>query len=167
LHFSLLDFFHLECLQMRPYVSYFLLIGAALFSSGCGEGGPSVASVSGTVTYQGQPVADAMVTFIPEKGTPGNGQTDASGKYTISTRGKNGAVLGLNKVTVTKMTTDGPAMPANPTPEDMRKAAEASARMSQTESQLPSKYGTAFSSGLTATVTSDESANVFDFDLTD
>lgn len=152
---------------MRRHVSCFLLIGAFLFSSGCGEGGPSVASVSGTVTYQGQPVADAMVSFIPEKGAPGNGQTDASGKYTISTRGKNGAVLGLNKVTVTKMTTDGPAMPANPTPEDMRKAAEASARMSQTESQLPSKYGTAFSSGLTATVTSDESANVFDFDLTD
>lgn len=152
---------------MRRFVLGLLLGGVVLCSGGCGEGGPSVVAVSGTVTYQGQPVADAMVTFIPEKGSPGTGQSDASGKYTISTRGRNGAVLGLNKVTVTKITTSGPAMPANPTPEDMRKAAEESARMSQAESQLPSKYGTAFSSGLTATVSSDESANVFDFDLED
>ena len=114
------------------------------------------------------PVENAQVTFIPEAGAPGIGQTDAAGKYTISTRGKNGAVLGANKVTVTKISTAASTMPANPTPEDMMKAAqEANAPTTKSEQMLPNKYGTAFSSGLTAEVTTDESANVFDFELTD
>lgn len=151
---------------MQRYLVIVGLLGLIL-GAGCGDGGPSVASVTGTVTYRGEPVGDALVTFIPEEGTPGNGTTDAAGKFTISTRGKPGAVLGLNKVTITKISTTGPKMPENPTPDDMRKAAEESARMSQSKSMIPDKYGTAFSSGLTATVTSDGAANVFTFDLTD
>lgn len=147
------------------------LVTAALLivsMAGCGDGGPSVYPVTGTVTYNGAPVENAQVTFIPEAGAPGIGQTDAAGKYTISTRGKNGAVLGANKVTVTKISTAASTMPANPTPEDMMKAAqEANAPTTKSEQMLPNKYGTAFSSGLTAEVTTDESANVFDFELTD
>jgi hypothetical protein len=134
---------------------------------GCGSGGPAVYPVSGTVTYNGAPVDNAQVTFIPENGAPGMGQTDASGKYQIATRGQDGAVVGLSKVTITKISSSGPAMPANPTPEDMIKAAEAAKGKQQTEMMLPDKYGTAFSSGLTAEVTSNESTNVFDFSLTD
>lgn len=149
--------------RFAVFYAVLLFLGVA----GCGTDGPAIYPVSGTVTYNGAPVENAQVTFIPENGSPGTGQTDASGKYQISTRGKDGAALGLNKVTIVKMSSAGPAMPANPTPEDMIKAAEAAKGKQQTEMMLPDKYGTAFSSGLTADVKTDQAANVFDFSLTD
>jgi len=44
--------------------------------------------VTGTVTMEGAPVADAVVSFTPEKGADGLaacGRTDAKGVYTLST----------------------------------------------------------------------------------
>ena len=52
--------------------------------AGCGSGGPPTGSVSGKVTYNGQPLTTGVVTFINEKaGIGASGELDASGNYRI------------------------------------------------------------------------------------
>jgi hypothetical protein len=78
-----------------------------LFLVGCGgKGGPEL-PVSGIVTLDGQPVANAMVRFMPDKDTDpsstGFGQTGSDGKFVITGgQGKKGLVAGRYKVTVNK-----------------------------------------------------------------
>jgi hypothetical protein len=61
-------------------------------------------AVSGTVKEKSQPLANAVVTFLPTGdtfGQGGHGVTDAEGKYTITgTRGEKGIAPGEYKVTV-------------------------------------------------------------------
>ena len=57
----------------------FTLLGACL--AGCG--GPGVCEVSGTVTYDGQPVKQGGITFTPSDGnSPTAGATIKDGRYT-------------------------------------------------------------------------------------
>jgi hypothetical protein len=53
--------------------------------TGCG--GPNAASVSGTITLDGKPLPTANVSFYPDGGAnaPAYGQSDASGRYSLST----------------------------------------------------------------------------------
>ncbi len=52
--------------------------------SGCGPGGPPTGSVSGKVTYKGQPLTTGVVTFINEKaGSGASSDLDPSGSYHI------------------------------------------------------------------------------------
>lgn len=71
---------------------------------GCGGGGgkdrPKLAPAAGVAKFKGTPIADASVTFYPEKGPPAVGRTDKDGKFTIKMNGQLGAVVGKNKVTV-------------------------------------------------------------------
>jgi hypothetical protein len=128
---------------------------------GCGGSG-NLKPASGIVKYKGQPIAGANVTFISDAGI-GTGTTDDSGKYTILTNGKPGANAGMNKVTISKTSSSGSTMPANPTPEDMAKMAK-SGQMPQVKAELPAKYSIPEASGLSADVGSKET---FDFELTD
>jgi hypothetical protein len=82
------------------------LIG--LITVGCG-GGSKVAPVSGAVTLDGKPLANAHIAFQPEatKGSQNAGVgsyavTDASGKYTLQTfdNDKPGAVVGTHRVEI-------------------------------------------------------------------
>jgi predicted small lipoprotein YifL len=79
--------------------------------SGCGGGGPSDApgtsSVSGTVTLDKKPLADAMVLFTPtEGGRPAVGTTDKNGKYTLQySTSARGAVPGSYTVEIRTETT--------------------------------------------------------------
>lgn len=59
----------------------FLSLSALLFSAGCG-GGPSEYTVSGTVTFDGQPVDQGEIRFMPAdgQGTPYAGPI-AGGKF--------------------------------------------------------------------------------------
>jgi hypothetical protein len=84
-----------------------LVLGvAALLALGCG--GKKFAPVSGKVTLNGQPLANAHVNFQPvaEKGAAvagvgSNGQTDAGGQFTLKTdAGQNGALVGKHKVRI-------------------------------------------------------------------
>lgn len=66
-----------------------LLLGVAAFI-GCGqERLPGLVPASGIVTYQGDPIADAWVTFVPSQ--PGSSQraassvTDGQGHFTMTT----------------------------------------------------------------------------------
>ena len=65
---------------MKTY--YALLLLCAL---GCGGGGADRASVAGTVTYEGQPIAAGSIAFIPVDAASGPtaGATIENGRYTI------------------------------------------------------------------------------------
>ena len=84
------------------------LVLMGLVGAGCG-GGAKAVPVSGVVTLDGKPLANAHVAFQPEA-TKGNqnpgvgsyGTTDASGKYTLQTfdNDKPGAVVGTHRVEI-------------------------------------------------------------------
>jgi hypothetical protein len=75
----------------------------ALFSLliGCGDGGPELASVKGVVTLDGQPVPNAVLTFVPQQGSPSYGRTSREGNYELMfTDVKRGAMLGTHQVSI-------------------------------------------------------------------
>ena len=73
-----------------------------LFASGCGEK-LSLVPVTGSVTLDGQPVADAGVLFQPiERGPAASGTTDALGKFTLQTANRPGAAPTAYRVVITK-----------------------------------------------------------------
>jgi len=79
------------------------LVGLAAMLAGCGGGNRAkLAPVTGTVTQGGQPLADALVMFIPETGVPSGGKTDQAGHFELRYNdGRAGAVPGKHKVSVT------------------------------------------------------------------
>jgi len=91
-----------------------LLIGCALvLALGCNSKAKFV-PVSGRVTLDGKPVANALVTFqpvAPEKSTesPGvgsSGKTNENGEFTLTAAtGENGAVTGKHRVRISVMET--------------------------------------------------------------
>ena len=73
----------------------------AVAVAGCGDRGPTVVKISGTVTRGGQPVKDLSINFIPEKGRTSWGFSDPEGHYTLHyTRDQDGACVGKHKVFV-------------------------------------------------------------------
>jgi len=95
---------------------------------GCGDGAPSVKTVpvSGTVTYNGNPIEGATVTFMQQAEgiRPAGGQTDAQGKFMLKTalggtKMQDGAMEGSFVVTITKsggntLPTGSPALGTDP-----------------------------------------------------
>jgi hypothetical protein len=79
-----------------------LLSGLGLFAfTGCGGNSEGLAPVSGTVTLDGAPLADAEVIFRPQSGRPSFGKTDAGGNYQLRySADKLGALLGRHSVTI-------------------------------------------------------------------
>jgi hypothetical protein len=75
-----------------------LLILILIFAAGCGPTGPTRAEVSGTVTYNGQPVEQGAISFFPAPGVvgPEAGGEIKNGKYFIPR--KTGPVVGKNRV---------------------------------------------------------------------
>lgn len=70
-----------------------------LWLTGCG--GSNVVSVSGTLTYKGKPVTNAIVHFVPQTGRPSMGETDANGQFTLTYDPQTkGAEIGTHKVFV-------------------------------------------------------------------
>jgi hypothetical protein len=84
-----------------------LLVCSVCLVLGCG-GGPEVGSVSGRVTLDGEPLADARVNFQPIGGSGRNagigsyGRTNANGEYslTLIDDSGQGAVVGMHKVMI-------------------------------------------------------------------
>ena len=79
-----------------------IVVFLSLVTIGCGgaKDAPRTAPVSGVVKVNGQPVANPVVTFYPEKGPTGIGVGNEEGAFTIKTNGRNGAPVGKCKVTV-------------------------------------------------------------------
>ena len=117
------------------------------FASGCSDSGPKLHPVSGRVTLDGQPLANAGVMFFPRGSTLGNaciGMTDTNGKYILKPEKRNGtgAPEGEFAVTISKMK-DPPAK---------AKAGEPAAAETGLEETLSAKYWDSAKTILKATV---------------
>ncbi len=123
-----------------------------LLLMGCGgESKPSTVPVTGLVTLNGEPVAEASVTFYPQEGRSASGVTDSSGIFTLTTfEAGDGAIAGKHRVSIGKQSN----VPAGNTPEELAKIKE----------EIPSKYNNAETSGLTADVVAGQDAPI-DFNL--
>ncbi len=118
--------------------------------------------VTGVITYNGEPLADATVKFIPtdSTGSQSYGKTNEKGEYKLQTllgAADAGTTPGEYKVTVDCIET---YETGNMIEENGGEVAETKAR-----SVIPEKYNNAETSGLTATVNPGD--NAIDFDLTD
>ena len=152
-----------RCLTLAVVVAL-----GAIGLAGCGGSTmPKIYPATGTVTWKGEPLADATVSFVPSVGAPSDGKTDAQGKFTIMTNGKPGARAGACKVTVSKFAGAAPSMPAAPKPEDMMKMYEKKKTGEVEKGEIPAKFGRPDTSGLSAEVTTEGAKNVFTFDLKD
>jgi len=88
-----------------------LLAAAAGLAGGCGDGRHQV---SGTVTYDGQPLTHAAVVFTGDTGAVATGFSDDSGRFTLESSGKPGLPAGSYKVSVTKTKIVEGQAPGNP-----------------------------------------------------
>ncbi len=93
-----------ENFDVKQYMrSNALLLGAMLsLITGCGESGPTLTEVQGTVLLDGKPLPNASLEFSPEKkGSPSYGTTDESGRYKLRfDRDRDGAEPGPHKVRI-------------------------------------------------------------------
>jgi len=136
----------------------YLLAACVLMISGCGGGAsdmPPLAKVSGIVNFKDAPLADATVTFYPEKGPVASARTDAKGAYQLRTNGQLGAVIGNHKVTVSSADAGG-----DPPPMDGNEMALAM------KSTLPKKYASPETTDLKVEVPAGGNANLV-LDLTE
>ncbi len=130
-------------------VGLILTVSVSMTIAGCGSGvsdRPDLARVTGTITLDGQPLADANVTFQPAGARASMGTTDALGKYELTyLNDVKGAVVGPNQVMITTARSGADDDPASAVAE-----------------KLPAKYHEQ------STMTADVKAgsNVFDYDLT-
>jgi len=96
-------------------------IGVMVLVAGCGsDEGPERAAVSGTVTVDGEPLAEGAISFLPAEGTEGPtaGGTIEAGKYDIPKA--NGVVVGKNRVQITGNRKTGRKVPDAGKPGSMR-----------------------------------------------
>jgi len=124
-------------------------VGLVALACGCSKSDPSLVPVTGTVTLNDQPLANATVTFIPKDGTPGFGgvgRTDAAGKYTLkgSRDDAPGIPAGEYRVVIGKrLMPDGSEVPANDNTPPMNSPAKES---------VPAAYSSLAATTLSATV---------------
>jgi hypothetical protein len=90
---------HMWCFRktILPWSASLLFVALV----GCGSG-PKVVKVSGILTYKGQPVKDAYIDFVPDKGgRPAVAETDDQGHFEAmyeSTKNQKGITAGKNKI---------------------------------------------------------------------
>ena len=85
----------------RSFLLVFCFAALSVLLAGC-DNSPSMVIVTGTVLFDGRPLADASVDFEPVDGSRGSsGATDASGVYTLQySPTRAGALPGEHKVTI-------------------------------------------------------------------
>lgn len=88
---------------MKPMAFVLLTAALAAFVVGCGgPSGPPTGKVSGKVTLDGQPLADAGIEFLPDNGRPAAARTDKDGNYVLQySASQAGAGLGMHTVRIT------------------------------------------------------------------
>ena len=144
-------------MTMRLWIA--MLVACCAF--GCGGGADTKLDakkrptfpVSGTVTYKGMPVAEAVVTFRSTgmgATVAAAGTTDSSGNFTLTTyKGGDGAVEGKHVVSVIKTVVEG----FDPSYSDVNSPNYGKpAPKTTTKYLVPEKYSSFDKSGLTADV---------------
>jgi hypothetical protein len=124
-----------------------LSVALSMAVVGCGQGGPPMGKVSGTITLDGEPLANADVEFTPQfdGASPSYGDTDANGQYDlVFSRSRKGAWVGKHTVRIMPSLTDANGDDIEPT------------------YKLPARYNA--KSELTAEVP--KGGGTIDFDLT-
>ena len=76
----------------------------ALFLGGCGRSSNvKTYPVTGVVTFKGELLPNAVVSFFPAGGRPASGMTNAQGEFSLSTfKAGDGAMPGMHSVTVSE-----------------------------------------------------------------
>jgi hypothetical protein len=160
-----------------------LVLAGCLLASGCGGGAadaPTLAPADGTVTYKGSAVADASVTFQPEKGPIATGTTDAEGKFTLFTGSEPGATVGngvflvrvVDASNAPMVQTSGGASGGPPNVTEMmmqaqQKQRESKKRPTAAKLTLPAKYADPRTSDLQKSINADGEQNHFELSLND
>jgi len=87
-------------LSRLAVASAFCCAVAAVVLAGCGQDGPERAVVSGTVTYQGKPLEEGQIRFLPVKGTeaPVSGGAIRKGEYRVDAKG--GVPVGTHRIEI-------------------------------------------------------------------
>ncbi len=152
---------------------HLLLVVLCAAIPGCGQdaGDPDLVEVSGTVNYQGKPLAGANVTMVSTTGLLSTGTTTSEGKFKMATGARFGAPIGKAKVGVSKVSASAVNVDvASMKPEDMQKMqieGGGKVKDSTPKSEIPAKYAQPDRSGFVADVVADAKKNVFTFDLVD
>lgn len=140
--------------------------------TGCGDPGIGAVPVSGTITVDGKPMEGVMVVFNPVDGTrAASGRTDAEGKYSLTTEiNGDGALPGEYKISATKHLVEDDDLPKEVDPNDEGSLDNIYSKLDTSKTQksknlIHAQYENPLGSGLSANVTSDESKNVFDWDI--
>lgn len=116
---------------------------------GCGPGGGTPASLSGQVTYDGEPVAEGNIRLMPlgETGGAGGASKITGGSYQIPA--DEGMVAGEYRVVITANRSTGKMVPG----------ADGEGEVEETVPYIPHKYGR--DSELTLTVSAGENSHDF------
>ena len=126
-----------------------LLIALILTTAGCGESGPAMGKVTGTVTVDGKVPPKLMIVFVPKDGgQTSTATTNSEGKYELLGSSTKGAVVGLHTVSITtvreataattdfaNLPSDSPEYAAQGDPSQYKAAA-------QWKELLPERYNT-------------------------
>jgi len=135
-------------------------IVAAIFG-GCGGGdrGPERVVVSGTVTYNGKPVSEGMIRFVPDEKSPvpSAGAPITDGKYKVD--GHGGVPIGTFQIQIEAF-----RIPATPLANRAR-AMPPIGGAAERQQYLPEKYNV--STKLELTIQPGSRAITKNFDLTD
>lgn len=143
------------------------LIAVVAMLAGCGGGAgrPKLVPVSGSVKFNGAPVPNAAITFLPEGSAPRNpfGTTDSEGKFQLTSYDDNdGAVPGDYLVIIVPGAAADGKKPEERTAQDLINLGPGKAIPNQVV--FPEKYGDKKTSGLKRSVVPGDT-NVFNFDL--
>ena len=148
------------CRVLRVCLAAAVTGALATFPAGCGrDRGPERVLVSGAVTFNGQPVSEGTIRFLPadaKSTTPMAGAMIRDGQYKIDTRG--GVPVGTHKIVIEGFRVNPNA--ANP---DAPVAMQAMMRGVPRIQYLPKRYNT--DSELQMTIESGSDAIVKNFDL--
>ena len=142
----------MNCLE-RYFLAGLLLLCTVCF--GCAKKPPETMSAGGTLTFNGQPLANAEVRFFPmEPGLDGNyvasGVTDQDGKFTLRLVGKQESSVCVGKHQVIVM--EGP-LPAEARGDSEQAQTAALNYMKSLKNRpIPIKYANLASSPLTVEI---------------
>ncbi|MFN0195324.1 MAG: hypothetical protein ACKVT0_01155 [Planctomycetaceae bacterium] len=140
-------------------IASLILVGCVISLCGCGESGPTIVPVSGSVSYKGSPLTNGIVRFNPvdpKTGRPAEGNIGSDGKFTLSTiKSSDGAIAGEYNVTVISYKVDSNV------PEKDRGLQIGG------ESAIPEKYSDPLKSGLKEKIEAGNPRNDVKLELTD